>query len=29
MGNTYRMYTKPDGKAAWEAVDLARQRPTG
>jgi len=22
MGNTYRMYTKPDGKAAWEAVDL-------
>lgn len=22
MGSTYRMYTKPDGKAAWEAIDL-------
>jgi uncharacterized cupin superfamily protein len=22
MGSTYRMYTRPDGKAAWEAVDL-------
>jgi uncharacterized cupin superfamily protein len=22
MGSTYRMFTKPDGKAAWEAVDL-------
>jgi hypothetical protein len=22
MGSTYRMFTKPDGKATWEPVDL-------
>lgn len=24
MGSTYRMYTGTDGKAAWEAIDLAQ-----
>jgi quercetin dioxygenase-like cupin family protein len=24
MGNTYRMYTGHDGKATWEAIDLAK-----
>jgi quercetin dioxygenase-like cupin family protein len=25
MGSTYRMYTQLDGKAVWEAIDLAEQ----